>query len=273
MKKIKIFTVQKNEEYLKDWLNYYGNIFDFENIYFIDNNSSNLYKNILQKYKNKYNINLYNINDFTKEKASKLTELMKSVKNDSDYLIQVDGDEFIGIIKKNKFIFNKQDILKEYENLNINYKYKYKIYTPHITKINYIDPLLEIEHFKYKNTRFTKVFYPAKHFVYTDEGGHSGKISINNDIKMECDFIMLHYNRTGINQLKKKLIKFANCSNNFKNKNRRPVLSHKYNMLKNNKLDKWYMRRTNKNIININNAIKITEFKDIILKLRNNIYI
>lgn len=259
---IQIFTVQKNEETIRDWLNYHGNIFGFNNIHFIDNNSDEEYKNILNDYKIKYGLNVYELDDF-RRKGEKLSEIMNKVKDDSNFLIPLDGDEFIGIKEEEQLLFDKQLILNYIDTLSLEYKYKFIYYLNMIDKKEYEDPLTEIMYFR-EYVVNTKAFYPSRYFISTDQGNHHGKILNNNETLKECNLVLLHFHFKGYKHLISKTEKFAEGYNEWKD----GAIGHmtqKYEKYKNNTLEEWY-----ENIIHFDHSrdIEVVEFSNKLIELR-----
>ena len=72
----------------------------------------------------------------------------------------------------------------------------------------YEEPLLEIDTFCEKSTTTlgSKVFFPGKFFVHTDQGNHNGKL-INNEnrqLAVMTDLNLLHFDMRGCKQILEK---------------------------------------------------------------------
>jgi len=262
--KIKIFTIQKNEEFLIDWLNYYGDLVGYENIFFIDNESNNETLHILNKYKSKYNLKLYTIQKYY-NRVSYLNKLMSKHKNTADILLALDGDEFICVKQNNDFIFNKHIILQELNKLNLQFKNKYEIYNSIPTRLKYDDAIINILQFK-KYIKQPKVIFPAKYFESTDNGNHVGKISINDDIILQSNIAMLHFKLTSYKSYINKILKYHYAFLNANTHNHIYLQKH-YDLLEKNQLLNWYINKI-KQHKNTKNKIIINNFKTHILNLR-----
>ena len=91
----KIFTMVKGEvDIVSDWVLYHGTIFGFANLYIIDNLSQDGTWEELKSLKNKYNINICRLPDYTK-KGDYMTMLMKSFCVKGELAFPIDIDEFI----------------------------------------------------------------------------------------------------------------------------------------------------------------------------------
>ena len=88
---IKIFTMVKDEaDIVEDWIIYHASIFGYDNIYVIDNYSSDGTYEILQKYVP--GINLYRERDY-KKKGEFMTNHGFSLEiNDNEYYIPFSGN-------------------------------------------------------------------------------------------------------------------------------------------------------------------------------------
>lgn len=128
MLKIVIFTMVKNEEdIIKEWIEYHGNIFGFNNLCIIDNFSTDNTHEICKEYISK-GILLRQETDY-KKKGILTSEYSKSIK--CDIFIPLNIDEFICYYDKKNNSVNKSDIITYLESIfDINYglhKMKYLI--------------------------------------------------------------------------------------------------------------------------------------------------
>jgi hypothetical protein len=119
----------KNEKYLiKHWIDYHGEIFGYDNLHIIDDSDDidvlNYYKTIENLGITFYKNPLSNLNNL----ADTITSVMHSLKNQCDFLIKLDTDEFIGRYDKNtnNISIDKEEILESINSLDINGN-KYRI--------------------------------------------------------------------------------------------------------------------------------------------------
>lgn len=204
--KFKIFTVTKNEyDLIEDFINYYGSIFGYENLVIIDNGSDNqIVLDIYEKYKLK-GINVYfEIGYQGNLQADHFNKYMNKYKNDCDWLIGLDTDEFM--IVSNKDNFSSNNLFNELSNtlekldptidkITVNY------FNSHCPKeiIKYKRPAKEIIRFS-KKKNSTKFFYRSKNFIYTNIGNHNGRTLNEKEILLE-NIAYAHYHSTGYKRM------------------------------------------------------------------------
>ena len=100
--RIKLFTMVKNEEDIVEyWIQYHASIFGYNNLYIVDNNSTDNTYNKIQKY-SKYGVHISVENDYSK-KGEIMTELINNA-GTYDIAFPLDIDEFV-------FLRNKQTSL------------------------------------------------------------------------------------------------------------------------------------------------------------------
>jgi hypothetical protein len=91
---MKIFTMVKGEvDIVEDWVIYHGNLFGYSNIYVIDNYSFDGTYQVLVELKNKYNINITRLKDYSK-KGEYMTMLLRNICR-NELAFPIDIDEFI----------------------------------------------------------------------------------------------------------------------------------------------------------------------------------
>jgi len=268
---IKIFAIHKNEYHIEDWLIYHGDLFGFENIYLVDNNSNSNIKKILHKYEKEYNINLYNVESYKRERLKTINGLINETKDKVKFVLPIDADEFISCIDNNKLIFDGEYIKNYIYSLDDDYKYMYNVYYNLPLKREYIDPLTEINKFK-KQGGYTKMFFPTKHFISTDMGNHKGKININDDNPLKSNLLLIHFRNAGYKALKDRVLKYCLSNTNgdlskVKTKVRLHI-SEIYEQIENNTYDLWYDEQIKKNERMNKNILYLNSFNDEIKKLR-----
>ena len=117
---VKLFTMVKDEvDIIQDWLIYHGSMFGFNNLYVIDNNSTDGTFEILKTFSDR--IFLKREEDYSK-KGIYINQLINQYcKNDIAFPIDI--DEFI-VLYDNNISTNKQEILDYINNLPKHSVYK-----------------------------------------------------------------------------------------------------------------------------------------------------
>lgn len=99
-KKIKLFCMQKDEDdILEIWIKYHGHIFGYENLYLIDNGSTDQSLNIINQYLPK-GVHLRHQPDYAR-KGDYICDWIKETCHECDIAIPMDIDEFIGVVNAN----------------------------------------------------------------------------------------------------------------------------------------------------------------------------
>lgn len=198
--KIIVATMVKDEaDIVEYWLRYYGKIFGYNNLFVIDNFSTDGTFEICKRYVGK-GVRLY------REKDYKLKgEFMTYFKNNLvfDFFFPVDIDEFIVHIDNNNKL-SIQNIIKCFNQLKKNEK---------IYKFKYINPIKTDE-----NDLFLKKFnYGAIHDLKNFNKSFLGKYKLVKNINIDMgnhinvsnyhqtDLYLVHYTNRGIEQFKKKI--------------------------------------------------------------------
>jgi hypothetical protein len=203
----KIFTVTKNEyDLIQDWITYHSNIFGCENIIIIDNGSTNI--NVLEYYNN---IKSSGVTIITREgyvamqQGEHYTEIMNKYKNDTEYLIGLDTDQFFtinGVTDKDTILNYLISLNKHYDMYIVYYMWEsivepsnefyknYKMERPTMCDKFRIDNLYE------RCRHCPHIIYRACNFISTENGNHNG-ITVNNT-RLTCnDIVYIHYHHTG----------------------------------------------------------------------------
>ena len=243
---IKIFTMVKDEaDIVEDWIIYHASIFGYDNIYVIDNYSSDGTYEILQKYVP--GINLYRERDY-KKKGEFMTNLINThAKNMIAFPIDI--DEFI-VYYDNNTISVKKELIKSYLN---------NLPKANVYKANYIQSIITKEGgYKRATTDANEGYYTSigknmsKSFVNTNY--YKGSFDHGNHIP--CDdfhltkICLIHFHHRNLEQMKKKFLinvlgfdykndliflkdllnKNKNCCGNHHVKNQSEVLENRYNL-------------------------------------------
>jgi hypothetical protein len=201
--KYKIFTLTKNEyDLIEDFINYYGKIFGYENLIIIDNMSDDeRVINIYKKYENKINI-VYE-EGYANKGGDHFTKYMLKEKNNCDYMIGLDTDEFLIYNENNEYhSHDLKNYLDEYLTKNNEYsqiKVRYLQNMPTENKILYNNSVFDFTYFIeiWKgNLQLRKTFYKSSEFIRTVGGNHGG-LSTNKNILFSNELCYLHYQYVG----------------------------------------------------------------------------
>ena len=207
---VKLFTMVKDEDdIVEDWLIYHGKLFGYNNLYIIDNYSSDNTYRILQKYEKEKGINLTREKDY-KKKGEYMTNLINSVSN-YDIAYPIDIDEFITYYDKNNNTISS-DKVNSYVNSNST------LLNNEVFKSMYINSLIDESHprgyeratreckigekVNGKDHSFSKTFF-NKHLWkgQLDHGNH-----YKTDNYKLSDLALIHYHKRNYNQLSKKTL-------------------------------------------------------------------
>jgi hypothetical protein len=200
---VKIFTMVKDEvDIIDDWLKYHGSLFGYENLYIIDNYSTDGTYEILQKYSNI----IYVRREYNYKKKGKYMKnlIKKYCKNEIAFPIDI--DEFIVLYENNNIIVNK-DIINNY----INNLPKHSIY-----KCNYIYSIITGDN----PNGYDRAIVECKNGIYQNLENYSksfinpnlfdGEIDHGNHIPSDkyflTDICLVHYHCRNLNQMKQKVL-------------------------------------------------------------------
>lgn len=273
--KIFIFTMVKDEEdIIDDWVIYHGSIFGFENLYIIDNYSSDgTYEKLLNFNKKNIPINIIRKQDYSK-KGDYMMELISNNTNDDDYCFPIDIDEFIVFYDKdtNELSIDKNKIISYIYDLPNSKVYKTNYILALITKINgYERATSECNYGTYlEYGNMAKSFF--KKNLFDKKIDHGNHINTNEYFLTNLCLIHFHsrnleqmkkkiynnvsgfgYNLNSLDSLKKNIIDNPNCLGNHHIKNQIQILENNYNL--------QYINIVNTNLklinlYNFNNIIK-----------------
>jgi hypothetical protein len=200
---VKIYTMVKDEvDIVRDWVIYHGCLFGWNNVYVIDNYSTDgTYESLLEF---KDLINISREADY-KRKGDCMTELIKKHSTENDTLaFPIDIDEFVVYCDKNsnEVIFNKELILNYINNLPPCrvYKANYIMTSPNNKNGNSRAPA-EIDYGNYSDYGASaKSFINTKYFHgVIDHGNHIHC----NDYHL-TNLVLVHYHVRNFEQLRKK---------------------------------------------------------------------
>ena len=200
---IKLFTMVKDEnDIVREWIIYHGELFGYENIFVIDNYSTDGTYEIIQEYKEKIHI-------FREKKYQDKGILMKSLINKNclpnDIAFPIDIDEFIVYYDDNKIIADKTTINDYMNNLEDAHIYKANYIVTNITdntEYGYNNAIIETKYGTYQNYGISaKSFFKLKNYNgIIDHGNH---IHTNNYFLTKI--CLVHYHCRNFEQMKKKI--------------------------------------------------------------------
>jgi hypothetical protein len=200
---IKLFTMVKDEnDIVREWIIYHGELFGYENIFVIDNYSTDGTYEIIQEYKG-----LINIGKAKNYKDKGI--LMKSLINKSclpnDIAFPIDIDEFIVYYDNNKIISDKTTINNYMNNLRDAHIYKANYIVSNITDNTaqgYKNAIVETKYGTYQNyDNHAKSFFKLKN--YNGAIDHGNHIHTNNYFLTKI--CLVHYHCRNLFQMKKKI--------------------------------------------------------------------
>ena len=194
--KVIIATMVKNEDdIIRDWLNYYGTIFGFDNLYIIDNYSTDTTFQICEEYISK-GIHLEQKPDY-KLKGHYMTYYKNTI--NCDFFIPVDIDEFI--------------VYKEDCDINI-LQYLQNLHTTNVMfKMNFIVPiqtttdtsLTRFSHGTISDRKdMAKTFFQNIGNYKSLNIDHGNHMASNN--YFVSDLYLIHFHKRSDEQHKKKII-------------------------------------------------------------------
>mmetsp|Transcript_24791 Transcript_24791/g.41947 ORF Transcript_24791/g.41947 Transcript_24791/m.41947 type:complete len:349 (-) Transcript_24791:333-1379(-) len=235
---VHLFTMQKNSEFLKDWVRYHGTIFGFNKLTIVDTASSRGVRRLLRKYE-KLGVTVHYRNYLAfRDKLMHMTGSMRHHMDNYTFLVPLDIDEFVVSVDYNMssdeistFSMNKGAILENFNALPISDKYggkKYKFNTfdaidcsSHKSS-NSSAQLRVMKHhdqntfLEDRNTFFqcnAKTFYFSEGFKLTDDGNHYGEVLNQSKYchrKIKCQDCYHRFMKTGLG-----LVHYSTLSMNF----------------------------------------------------------
>lgn len=198
--RVHIFTFVKNESLLmRDWIPYHASLVGFSNVHVIDHSSTDGSDAIYAKYQSQGLVVEKTEIPFA-QKHKVLSRAMKKHVNSADFLIPLDGDEFlctqtfcnIGEQRSVILVADRAKVMQELRKLPLDGR---KLMLNQFLLVNdcldYEDPLLQAQRFVYTpaeedvlngrtpivHTESGKAFYPASTFMWTDQGNHFGRVA------------------------------------------------------------------------------------------------
>lgn len=202
---VKILTMVKDEaDIVEDWIIYHGSMFGFNNLYIIDNYSTDGTYEKIMKLKSETSINVYREWDYSL-KGVHMTDLIKNYCRNERFSFPIDIDEFIVLYDKNSnnISIDKTKIINYFNNLPDNKVYKTNYIISKITnKDGYNRATVDTEVGYYVDLQsLAKSFFTTRLF--------HDKIDHGNHFKCKdyfvTDLCLVHYHHRNLEQIKKKI--------------------------------------------------------------------
>ncbi len=208
--KIKLFTMVKNEEdIIEYWIQYHGEIFGYNNLYIVDNNSTDTTYERIQKY-SKYGVHIFIENDYLK-KGDIMTELINNAGN-YDIAFPLDIDEFVIVYDQEKNKLCPNYITKYLKTLINSDKFK----NNSVFKANYIySTITNGNNVGYSNALLESKYGQYLHYgdmakTFVNKNNWKGLLDHGNHFPtkdyVSTNICLLHYHCRNIEQMKKKVI-------------------------------------------------------------------
>ena len=226
---VKIFTMVKDEvDIIKDWIIYHGSMFGFNNIYVIDNYSTDGTFEIINEFG--HLINIFREPDYAK-KGDYMKKLINNYCN-NEIAFPIDIDEFIIYYDNNEVSIDKNLINNYINSLQPSTIYKANYILSIIdnnTPNGYNRALVESDYGRYINMgNHAKSFFNTQYYKGSiDHGNHIYHMENNNyQLTKIC---LIHYHYRNLEQMKKKIL------NNITGLGYINDLNYLHNLLNNNK--------------------------------------
>jgi len=204
MARVKVFVFTKNEyDTIEDFIRFYGELFGYENVIIIDNKSTDeRVRDVYRKYMSLGLVHLYSEGRNMQNHSAIMTEYIKSFKDQCDFVIPLDTDEFIfftegGAITKERVQAYFDSIP---ENVSIIRFKKFLGSCPNPDSPTYVNykherPVQDIVDFYDQD--WDKIIIRASKFLSSTMGNHAA--SVTDGIRVVSDQLgLLHFHETGI---------------------------------------------------------------------------
>lgn len=206
--KVILATMVKDEvDIVEHWINYHGKLFGYENLFIVDNMSSDGTHTLCKKYRDKYGLNLKKHPNYL-EKGNEMKKIY--LENDCDIFFPIDIDEFVVFYDRNVNKIRLSTINKYLKKLISQKGNQYNYF-----KCDYINPrkTYESNHViqKFRHATLCDTYGNSrKTFIYTknlendiriDHGNHMGHVDY-----FVCDICLVHYHCRSHEQKYKKSV-------------------------------------------------------------------
>lgn len=207
MKVIMATMVKDEVDIVEHWIKYHGKLFGYENLFIVDNMSSDGTHTLCKKYRDKYGLKLKKHPNYL-EKGEEMKKIY--LENECDIFFPIDIDEFVVFYDRNKRKIRINEVKKYLNKLILTKGSTYNYF-----KCDYINPKKTYE----SNHPIQKF----RHAVLCDTYGNSRKTfiykkNLGNDIRIDhgnhmghvkyfvCDLCLVHYHCRSHEQKYKKSV-------------------------------------------------------------------
>jgi hypothetical protein len=206
---IKIFTMVKDEvDIIEYWIKYHGTLFGYENLYIVDNMSTDGTYETIEFYKN-HGVHLFREEDYM-QKGEIMTRLINSIDN-YDIAFPIDIDEFIVYYNEEEHRINPKRASKYLHNLIKTDNFHENT----IFKANYIQTLIDDDSgYGYKNAMVETQYgiyqdYKGQAKTFLNKQNWNGILDHGNHYPSEnyvkSNICLVHYHCRNKDQMRKKI--------------------------------------------------------------------
>jgi hypothetical protein len=202
----RLFTFVKDESYLLGtWIPYHGSLFGFDNLYLVDQGSSDGSHALYEKFRAR-GLRVHRTRLDLRHRAAVLTRLMRRHRRGARVLISLDADEFVCLDKNGGVHVDKADILRAIAGLPADvFKYRLGYFDAVNDAFASVDPLTEMRRFLYTRSsgkgsepRHVSTCFDAAHFVATDDSNSEGRVDRRDDRHHCSPLMLLHFEVRGL---------------------------------------------------------------------------
>jgi hypothetical protein len=194
--------VKDESDIIKDWIIYHGSMFGFNNLFIIDNYSTDGTYEIINEFQSLH-VNIFRLPDYQKKGIYMKGLIDSHCKESNDIAFPIDIDEFIVLFENNNISIEKNKILDYMNNLPNEIMYKANYITSLITKKGGYDRITEIERGAYEDYKNNaKSFF--KPSIYSGQIDHGNHIYVNSYYL--TNICLVHYHFRNMEQIKKKIL-------------------------------------------------------------------
>jgi hypothetical protein len=204
-----VFTMVKDEEdIVNDWVIYHGSMFGFENLYIIDNYSTDgTYEKLLEFNNQNIPINIIRKKTYL-NKGNFMTDLISKYSDKEDFCFPIDIDEFIVFYDKdtNELSVDKIKIITYIDNLPESKVYKTNYIQGKITNSSgYSRATVECNYGEYSDngTHAKSFIKPINFNKIIDHGNHIN--NLKNEDYFFTNLCLIHFHQRNMNQMLKKI--------------------------------------------------------------------
>ena len=202
----RLFTFVKDESYLLGtWIPYHGSLFGFDNLYVVDQGSTDGSHALYEKFRAR-GLRVHRTRLDIRHRAPVLTRLMRRHRHEARVLISLDADEFVCLDKDGRVHVDKADILQTIAGLPTDvFKYRMGYFSAVNDAFAYGDPLTEMRRFVYTSSsgagvplQLWSTCFDATHFVATDDSNSEGRVDRLDDRHHCSPLMLLHFEVRGL---------------------------------------------------------------------------